>query len=176
MNSSDEENYSEENLNGLKERLNKNTIEDKNFNNQIELIRQGFKINHLTMKDGTNGKILWVSSSFNLNNQSGEEHLPKEILDCTQITREVNFSSEHPIKDLSLVQNFYLSGQLIEDSHFDFGFVMPKSTNNWEQTIIARPPEEMLPHYVLSGNLVVETLFQTEGLVIIGNRITIYYD
>lgn len=176
MNSSDEENYSEDKVNGQKQKVSQDTPKDINIVSDINLIRKGFKINHLTMKDGQDGKIMWVSSSINLDNDTGEEHLPKEILDCSSVTREINFTSEHAIKDLELIQNFYLCGQLIEDSNFHFGFVMPKSTNNWEQTIIARPPEEMMSHYVLSGNLVVETLFRTEGKILAQNRLTIFYD
>jgi hypothetical protein len=36
---------------------------------------------------------------------------------------------------------------------FHFGFVIPGSTNTWEQTIVAAPPDKMLPLEVLRYNL-----------------------
>ncbi|MBO6138323.1 MAG: hypothetical protein J6O71_06895, partial [Lachnospiraceae bacterium] len=88
--------------------------------------------------------------------------------------RNVNFSSEEKIEDLELIQNFYLMGELFESSRFKFGFVIPGSTNDWEQIMIAKE-DGVLPAEVLSGKLQVETLFLVQGNILYKNRILIYY-
>jgi retinal rod rhodopsin-sensitive cGMP 3',5'-cyclic phosphodiesterase subunit delta len=139
---------------------------------RIEKIREGFRINWMKMKDVSTGKVMWECKGYDLS-KNNQENLPKEILDCPEIVREINFSSKEVIENLELIQNFYLSGELIESSRFLFGFVIPNSTNNWEQIIEAKG--EMIPHYILSGNLNVETIFTTNGNIIANNMITIYY-
>ena len=156
----------------LKELSSSNIEEDIN----IDLIKEGFKIVSLSIKDGDGGKVLWESKSYNLNNIETEEHLPKEILTCKEVIREVKFYSKEKIFDLELVHNYYLTGELIETDRFYFGFVIPNSTNNWEQIIEAKSPEEMIPFNVLSGNLVVEVLFLSKGELIVRNRVLIYYE
>ena len=91
-----------------------------------------------------------------------------------RIIRNVNFSSDEKIDELELVQNFYLMGELFESSRFKFGFVIPGSTNDWEQIMIAKE-DGVLPAEVLSGKLQVETLFLIQGKVLYKNRILIYY-
>ena len=46
----------------------------------------------------------------------------------------------------------------METLFFQFGFVIPGSTNSWEQIIVA-DQENLMPAEVLSGNLVCETIF-----------------
>lgn len=139
-------------------------------------VKQGFKINHMKMKDGTSGKVFWECTNWDIgtNTYNKSEKLPKEILNCKEVVREINFSSLEKIENLELIQNFYLHGELIESSRFFFGFVIPNSTNNWEQIIEAKE-EGVLPAEILSGNLSVETFFLTNGHVISKNSITIYY-
>lgn len=139
----------------------------------LEKIKSGFKINSMKMKDGSTGKVMWECNNFDLNLEDHAETLPKEILLCLEVVREINFSSIELIEDLELIQNFYLGTDLIESSRFMFGFVIPNSTNNWEQMIEAK--DEMIPYEILSGNLKVETTFLTNGQVICTNLITIYY-
>lgn len=142
---------------------------------RIQQIKNGFKINHMKMKNGESGETMWTCEEYNLENENKSEHLPKEILDCALVTREINFSSEQQIDNLELIQNFYLNEELIESSRFYFGFVIPNSTNNWEQLIEAKPKEEMIPYHILSGNLVVETIFISSNTVIFKNRCLIFY-
>lgn len=140
---------------------------------RIQKIKEGFKINWMKMKDGSNGKVMWDCKEWDLTNEKRSENLPKEILACKEVVRELNFSSIEKIENLELIQNFYLSGELIESSRFFFGFVIPNSTNNWEQLIEAK--DEMIPYQMLSGNLTVETIFLSNGHVITKNNILIYY-
>ena len=64
--------------------------------------------------------------------------------------------------------------ELFKSSKFKFGFVIPGSTNDWEQIMIAKE-DGVLPAEVLSGKLQVETLFLIQGRVLYKNRILIYY-
>jgi retinal rod rhodopsin-sensitive cGMP 3',5'-cyclic phosphodiesterase subunit delta len=139
----------------------------------LQKIQKGFKINSMKMKNAENAKVLWECKEWDISIEKKSESLPKEILKCKEVVREINFSSVEQIQDLELIQNFYLCDELIESSRFVFGFVIPNSTNSWEQHIEAK--QEMIPYTVLSGNLVVETLFYSNGHVIFKNDILIYY-
>ena len=147
-----------------------NEEDDETF----EKIKKGFKVNHIQMKNGENGEVMWEVKSWDLNKVSHTENITKELLKCKRIIRNVNFSSEEKIDELELVQNFYLMGELFESSRFKFGFVIPGSTNDWEQIMIAKQ-DGVLPAEVLSGKLQVETLFLIQGKVLYKNKILIYY-
>ena len=144
--------------------------DDEKFNK----IKEGFKVNHMQMKDGNNGKVMWEVNSWDLKKPNHKENITKELLKCKIITRNINFSSAEAIDDLELVQNFYLMGELFESSKFKFGFVIPGSTNNWEQIIMAKE-DGVLPAEILSGKLQVETYFLIRGKVLYRNKILIYY-
>ena len=141
---------------------------------KIEKIKKGLTINHMQMKDGSNGKVLWECKKWDFSSKNHKENLSKELLDCKVIIRNVNFSSTEPIEDLELIQNFYLMGELLESSRFKFGFVIPNSTNDWEQIIEAKE-EGVLPAEVLSGKLQVETIFLCQEQILWKNKIIIYY-
>ena len=147
-----------------------NEEDDETF----EKIKKGFKVNHIQMKNGENGEVMWEVKSWDLNKVSHTENITKELLKCKRIIRNVNFSSKEKIDELELVQNFYLMGELFESSRFKFGFVIPGSTNDWEQIMIAKQ-DGVLPVEVLSGKLQVETLFLIQGKVLYKNKILIYY-
>ena len=144
--------------------------EDEVFNK----IKEGFKVNHMQMRDGNDGKVMWEVKSWDLTKPNHKEKITKELLKCKIITRNINFSSVEAIEDLELVQNFYLMGELFESSKFKFGFVIPGSTNDWEQIIMAKE-DGVLPAEVLSGKLQVETYFLIKGKVLYKNKILIYY-
>jgi retinal rod rhodopsin-sensitive cGMP 3',5'-cyclic phosphodiesterase subunit delta len=144
--------------------------EDESF----EKIKSGFKINLIQMKDGDSGKMMWDCKDWDFSSSNQTVKISKELLKCKIIKRNVNFSSVEKIEDLELIQNFYLMGELFESSRFKFGFVIPNSTNDWEQIIEAKE-DGVLPAEVLSGKLKVETLFLCEGKIIIKNKILIYY-
>ena len=144
--------------------------EDESF----EKIKSGFKINLIQMKDGDSGKMMWDCKDWDFSSPNKTVKISKELLKCKIIKRNVNFSSVEKIEDLELIQNFYLMGELFESSRFKFGFVIPNSTNDWEQIIEAKE-DGVLPAEVLSGKLKVETLFLCEGKIIIKNKILIYY-
>ena len=105
--------------------------ESSNMSEELRKIKEGLKINHMQMKDGSNGQVLWECTNWDLNSSSHTEKITKDLLNCKVVIRNVNFSSKEQIEDLELVQNFYLMGELIETSRFKFGFVIPGSTNDW---------------------------------------------
>ena len=97
------------------------------------------------------------------------------MLKSKQIARMIVFSSKEPIENMRLVQKMFLQGQLIETLVFDFGFVIPNSTNSWEQTIVA-DQENLIPANVLSGNLKCETMFYSYENIIHKTEYKIFYD
>ena len=82
--------------------------DDEKFNK----IKEGFKVNHIQMRNGNNGKARWEVKSWDLTKPNHKENITKELLKCKIITRNINFSSTEAIEDLELVQNFYLMGEL----------------------------------------------------------------
>ena len=147
-----------------------NDEEEQSF----DKIKKGFRLNHMQMKNGENGEVMWEVKSWDLTKENHTENITKELLKCKRIIRNVNFSSDEKIDELELVQNFYLMGELFESSKFKFGFVIPGSTNDWEQIIMAKE-DGVLPAEVLSGKLRVETYFLVKGKVLYKNKILIYY-
>ena len=144
--------------------------DDETFNK----IKEGFKVNHMQMKDGNDGKVMWEVNSWDLTKPNHTENITKALFKRKIIKRNINFSSAEAIDDLELVQNFYLMGELFESSKFKFGFVIPGSTNDWEQIIMAKE-DGVLPAEILSGKLQVETYFLIHGKVLYRNKILIYY-
>jgi len=72
-------------------------------------ILDGFKLNWMCMKDGDSGKILWLNqnSDFSKSNIEHEARIPKKILKCKSICRELNFTSVEEISSFSLVQRIF---------------------------------------------------------------------
>ena len=144
----------------------------------FENIKQGFKINWLTMGDAETGEVLWKSEDCSNYHDSEEEMtatIPKKILKTKVSYREINFSSEEKIDRLKLTQYVYFQDQIAETFEFKFGFVIPGSTNTWQQTIDAAPEEEMIPPESLSGNLVVVTKFFDDDKFICSSAFRIHY-
>lgn len=59
---------------------------------------------------------------------------------------------------------------------FNFGFVIPGSTNHWQQVILAAEKSRMLPAAQLSGNLVVVTVFYDGDFVVGRSRVRVFYE
>ena len=114
-------------------------------------VLQGFRIVAMNMRDGATGRMIWESGTWGADMFVAEmkENIPKDILLCRQVSREINFSSVEQLGKFRIEQRIYFQGQCIEQWFFTFGFVIPGSTNTWQQTIEAAPPEEMIPADVL---------------------------
>ena len=143
---------------------------------ELNDIAQGeFRIEALRMKDVEKGTILWESNQWDLS--SSEEvkvEFPAGMLACAAIGREIVFFSKKIMHDFSIKQVMTMQGQVIEEFSFDFGFVMPNTTNSWEQIIDAEVGQVM-PAEVLSGNLLVDTYFCVKGVAFATQRYRIYY-
>mmetsp|Transcript_24805 Transcript_24805/g.25434 ORF Transcript_24805/g.25434 Transcript_24805/m.25434 type:complete len:264 (-) Transcript_24805:129-920(-) len=148
-------------------------------NSQAQAIMDGFQINSMNMRDANTGETLWVSRKWTQHDMlSGimEAHIPKEILDCEGVSREINFSSREQINDFRLEQRIFIHGSCLEEWSFHFGFVIPGSTNSWQQTIYAASRNKMIPAEVLSGNTTIETSFYDGNLLIAKSLIRLYYE
>ncbi|KAJ8320333.1 hypothetical protein KUTeg_001920 [Tegillarca granosa] len=62
-----------------------------------------------------------------------------------------------------------------EEWYFDFGFVIPGSTNTWQSVIEAAPENQMMPANVLNGNVVIETKFFDGDLLVSTSKVKIFY-
>jgi retinal rod rhodopsin-sensitive cGMP 3',5'-cyclic phosphodiesterase subunit delta len=127
----------------------------------------------MNLRDAETGKILWQSTE-DLADPSVEHEgrrsqlsfikylslyckfgylarIPKSILKCKSVSREINFTSERKIEKFRLEQRVFLRDHMIEEWRFDFGFgqpwartyhnlisifvfhpVIPQSTNTWQ--------------------------------------------
>ncbi|CAD6192491.1 unnamed protein product [Caenorhabditis auriculariae] len=140
-------------------------------------ILSGFKLNWMNLRDAETGKIMWQSAEDMADpSLEHEAHVPKSILKCRTVSREINFTSAHKIEKFRLEQRVLLKGNNLEEWFFDFGFVIPDSTNTWQNVIEAAPESQMLPASLLSGNIIVETLFYDGDLLVSTSRVRLYYD
>jgi retinal rod rhodopsin-sensitive cGMP 3',5'-cyclic phosphodiesterase subunit delta len=104
-----------------------------------------------------------------------EARIRKEILECKQVTREIIFSSTEAIKNLRVEQEMRLNNTVIEHHNFRFGFVIPGSTNTWEQTFIGADEGRIQDSDILSGNLEILTTFCDGTRLIKRLSLIVYY-
>lgn len=139
-------------------------------------ILKGFKLNWMNLRDADSGRIIWQSNDDLSNPQiEHEARVPKKILKSRAVSRELNFTSKEKLDKFRLIQKVYFKGNCIEEWFFDFGFVIPGSTNSWQSLIEAAPESQMIPASVLSGNVVIETLFFDGDLEVSSSKVRIYY-
>merc|ERR1719161_2081371 len=122
----------------------------------------------MNMRDAATGQILWEHSDWEVGQEETQAQIPREILKCKQVSREINFSSAEMMSSLRLVQTVLYNNSPLEEWRFSFGFVIPNSTNTWQQTIEAADEDEMIPAELLSGNLVIDTTFY-DGETVVTN-------
>lgn len=136
-----------------------------------------FTLNGMMMKDGETGKLLWESTEdMSKSDKEYSATIPKTILNCKSVSRELNFSSKIALNNFSLKQKIYFHDQLMEEWNFNFGFVIPGSTNSWENTIEAVETDQMLPAEILSGNIVIRTEFYGNNRLIATSAVRIFYN
>ncbi|KAA0162096.1 hypothetical protein FNF28_04842 [Cafeteria roenbergensis] len=142
-------------------------------------VARGLRIRSMSMRDATRPEKLWQDSDWDAATMWELEKvavLPKEILDCHHVARALEFSSERAIADLRLVQRMVMLGEEVETMTFEFGFVIPGSTNTWEQTIVSAPKGSVIPAHLLSGNLVAESTFFSGKRRLGTTRVRIVYE
>ena len=93
-------------------------------------------------------------------------------------------------------QKVLFKGRCLEEWNFDFGFVIPNSTNTWQSLIEAAPESQvksivflqsnfcrlyqfffsqMMPAKVLTGNVVIETIFFDGDLMVSTSKVRLHY-
>jgi retinal rod rhodopsin-sensitive cGMP 3',5'-cyclic phosphodiesterase subunit delta len=118
---------------------------------KVKQVLNGFKLNWMNLRDADSGKILWQSSDdLSDPSKDHEARVPKKILKCKSVSREINFFSQHELPNFRLEQRVVFKGQCMEEWFFDFGFVIPGSTNTWQSVIEAAPESQMMPAQALS--------------------------
>lgn len=133
-----------------------------------------FVLNWINMRDAYTGRVLWEEKEWK--GRRDEEmvaRVPESLLKCKAVSRELNFSSSKQMEDFRLEQRVLLHDQPFEHWSFTFGFVVPGSTNTWQQVIEAA--DDVLPPSVLDGNVVIETTFFDGNELIATFRIRLYY-
>jgi len=140
---------------------------------RVKRIVAGFKINAMNIRDAGNGRVMWEQQEWPTMKEDFEVQLPKSILSLKAVSREMNFSSAEQMRNFRLVQTISLHGKPVEVWQFDFGFVIPGSTNSWQCAIEAA--DQLIPAEVLSGNLVIETSFYDGDLLVSKSRLKVFY-
>ncbi|CAB1323834.1 unnamed protein product, partial [Coregonus sp. 'balchen'] len=116
----------------------------------------------MNLRDAETGKVLWQGTEdLSLPGVEHEARVPKKILKCKAVSRELNFSSSEKLEKFRLEQKF--------------GFVIPNSTNTWQSLIEAAPESQMMPANVLTGNVVIETKFFDDDLHVSTSRVRLFY-
>ena len=148
-----------------------------NSDPRAQLILEGFRINGMNMRDAYKGTLHWQSEDWGqeMFRVVKEIRVPKEILKCRAVSREINFSSKELIDHLRLEQKIYFEGVCMEEWRFEFGFVIPGSTNTWQQTIEAADESSMLPAELLNGKVTIETGFYDKDLLISKSLCKVWY-
>ncbi|CAF0783747.1 unnamed protein product [Adineta steineri] len=142
---------------------------------RAEDILNGFKFHSMNLRDADSGKILWQSTeNLTIPGAEHEARVPKAILKCRAVSREIQFSSEEEMNQFRLEQRVYFKGTIIEEWAFSFGFVMPGSTNTW-QSLIEAAQDQMIPANLLNGNVVIETKFFDGELEVSTSRVRLLY-
>ena len=73
-----------------------------------------------------------------------------EFLAMPTVATELQFSvGPQPIHSFRMIERFYFRDFLIRSFDFTFGFVIPNSTNTWQQTIEAADESKMIPASLL---------------------------
>ncbi|CAH2063532.1 unnamed protein product, partial [Iphiclides podalirius] len=143
---------------------------------RIETILRGFQINWMNLRDADTGKILWQHNEDMSNpDMEHEARVPKRILKCRVVSREMNFSSVETMDRFRLEQKVLFKGRCLEEWFFEFGYVIPNSTNTWQSIIESAPESQMMPAHVLNGNVVIETKFFDGDLLITTSRVRLFY-
>jgi len=141
-----------------------------------EDILNGFKLNWMNLRDADNGKVLWQGNDDLASPEKEHEaRVPKKILKSRAVSRELNFTSKEEMTKFRLEQKVLFKGKCLEEWFFDFGFVIPGSTNTWQSVIEAAPESQMMPASVLSGNVVIETYFYDDSILVSTSKVRIFY-
>ncbi|XP_072942234.1 retinal rod rhodopsin-sensitive cGMP 3',5'-cyclic phosphodiesterase subunit delta [Epargyreus clarus] len=143
---------------------------------RVKTICEGFQVNWMNLRDADSGKVLWQNNEDMSNpDVEHEARVPKRILKCRVVSREMNFSSVESMDRFRLEQKVLFKGRCLEEWFFEFGYVIAHSTNTWQSVIESAPESQMMPANVLNGNVVIETKFFDGDLLITTSRVRLFY-
>lgn len=144
---------------------------------RAEEIFKGFQINWINLRDADTGKILWQGNEdLSVPDIEHEAHVPRKILKCRAVSREINFSTAEPMNKFRLEQKVLFKGRMLEEWFFELGFVIPNSTNTWQSLFQAAPESQMMPAAILNGNMVIETKFFDDEILLATSKVRLFYD
>ncbi|KAF3835629.1 hypothetical protein F7725_028187 [Dissostichus mawsoni] len=113
----------------------------------------------MNLRDAETGKVLWQGTEdLSVPGVEHEARVPKKILKCKAVSRELNFSSSEKL------ENNASSLQEEENGSLSSALLSPNSTNTWQSLIEAAPESQMMPANVLTGNVIIETKFFDDDL------------
>ncbi|XP_026491483.1 retinal rod rhodopsin-sensitive cGMP 3',5'-cyclic phosphodiesterase subunit delta [Vanessa tameamea] len=143
---------------------------------RMKSILSGFQINYMNLRDVDTGKVIWQHNEDMSNpDVEHEARVPKRILKSRVVSREMNFSSVESMDKFRLEQKVLFKGRCLEEWFFEFGYVIPNSTNTWQSIIESAPESQMMPANVLNGNVVIETKFFDGDILITTSRVRLFY-
>ncbi|KAE8748616.1 hypothetical protein FOCC_FOCC004627, partial [Frankliniella occidentalis] len=132
--------------------------------------------NWVKLIDVDSEKVLWHGKGdFSDPEAEHEAKVPKEILQSRVVRREINFSSAEPINKFRLEQRLLFKKNILEEWYFEYGLVMPNSTNTWHSNIEGAPESQLMPASVLNGNVVIETKFFADDILLSTSSIRLFY-
>lgn len=71
--------------------------------------------NWMNLRDADTGDILWeVNEDLSRPDQDHEANVPKSILQCRAVSREINFTSQEPMEMFRLEQRVFFKGKILE--------------------------------------------------------------
>ncbi|ENN72545.1 retinal rod rhodopsin-sensitive cGMP 3',5'-cyclic phosphodiesterase subunit delta [Dendroctonus ponderosae] len=143
---------------------------------RAENILEAFQVNWICLRDADSGRVIWQGrEDISQPDIEHEARVPQNILKCRAVSREFSFSSKEAIQNFRLEQKVLFKGRCLEEWNFEFGAVLPASTNTWQSTMEAAPESQMMPASVLNGNIVIETKFFDEDLLICTSKVKLFY-
>lgn len=100
-------------------------------------------------------------------------HLGPQFLQLQMVGLTLNFSiGDKPINKMTMVERHYFRGKVIRSYSFEFGFVIPNSTNSWEfiYDLPQLTEEEMQEIIDAPWEVKSDSFFFADGKLMIHNR------
>nr|CAD7442680.1 unnamed protein product [Timema bartmani] len=127
-----------------------------------EIILKGFQVNWMNLRDADTGQILWQGQTdISLPTVEHQAKVPKKILKCRAVSREINFSSIEPMEKFRLEQKVLF--KVLEMSCLATGQFLKK----W----VPQPGNGC----TCLGNVVIETKFFDDDLLISTSNVRLFY-
>ena len=93
-------------------------------------IKEGFRINWMNMRDAGSGQIMWEENEWDAFAKEAVAYIPKDILKCRAVSREINFSSVELMDNFRLVQRVRLPN--------------PRLRSDWEPCLGSKYAEQLI--------------------------------